>query len=302
MLFTAGRLSLGIVLPMQSREQRDVDLSRQLMLARQADELGFAALWLRDVPLNSPDYPDPVGHADPWVLAGALAAVTNRIEIATSAIVLPLRHPLHVAKAALSLNDLSGGRFTLGLGSGDRPPEYALFGRDFEGRKDRFRQNWQRVAAALGKDRAVLGEAGELQSNFELLPPVEKHRVPMVAVGSSSQSLEWIARNAEGWMTYHREFPVQKDRIGLWKNAVAKSTGEFRSFSQAMVLELLDDPLAPATPAGLGYRAGRQALISLLEELREADVHHVAFNLAGSRQIEQVLAELSSDVLPVFQG
>jgi len=303
MLFSPGRLSLGIVMPMQSREQRDVDLGRQLALARNADELGFAALWLRDVPLNSPDYPDPVGHTDPWILAGALAAVTKRIEIVTGAIVLPLRHPLHVAKAALSMNDLSSGRFTLGLGSGDRPPEYAVFGRDFENRKELFRQSWQRVAAALGGNAEVLDEAGEVRADFELLPRVERRNVPMIAVGSSGQSLEWIARNAEGWATYHREFSVQKDRIALWKNAVAKSTAEFRSFSQAMVLELLEDSRAPAAPAGLGYRTGRHALVGLLEELHDAGVHHVMFNpVSGLRPVEHVLAELASDVLPVFQG
>jgi len=299
MLFAPDRLSLGIVLPMQSREQRDVDLAAQLALARQADELGFAALWLRDVPLNSPGYPDPIGHSDPWVLAGALAAVTKKIEIVTGAIVLPLRHPLHVAKAALSLNDLSGGRFTLGLGSGDRPPEYELFGRGFEIRKELFRDNWQRVAAALRSDPSVLDEAGQERPDFELLPRVERRRVPMIAVGSSGQSLEWIARNAEGWATYHREFAVQKDRIALWKNAVAKSTTQIRSFSQAMALHLLDDPKAPAETAGLGYRTGRLALVDILKELREAGVSHVMFNIGGGRRpVPEVLSELASDILP----
>lgn len=302
MLFAPDRLSLGIVLPMQSREQREVDLAAQLALARQADELGFAALWLRDVPLNSPCYPDPVGHSDPWVLAGALAAMTKKIEIVTGAIVLPLRHPLHVAKAALSMNDLSGGRFTLGLGSGDRPPEYELFGRDFESRKELFRDHWQKVAAALWSIPVVLDQKGQERTDFELLPRVVKRQVPMIAVGSSGQSLEWIARSAQGWATYHREFAVQRDRISLWKKAVAKSTDEFRSFSQAMGLELLDDPRAPAETVGLGYRLGRLALVEILEELRGAGVNHVMFNIGGgARPVCDVLAELAADILPVFQ-
>lgn len=301
MLFAPDRLSLGIVLPMQSRERRDVDPAVQLALARRADELGFAALWLRDVPLNSSGYPDPIGHSDPWVLAGALAATTTRIEIVTGAVVLPLRHPLHVAKAALSMNDLSGGRFTLGLGSGDRSTEYALFGQDFERRKELFRGNWQRVAAALQNDPAVLDEAGLDRADFELLPRVERREVPMIAVGSSGQSLEWIARNAQGWATYHRELAIQKDRIALWKKAVAKSTQKFRSFSQAMGLELVDDPAAPAETIGLGYRSGRLALIDILEELRDAGVNHVMFNLGGgSRPVADVLSELASDVLPAL--
>lgn len=129
MLFQPEKLSLGIVLPIQPRtikeaETTDIDFALQLDLAARADALGFAALWVRDVPLNSPAYPDPIGHSDPFVLLGALAAMTRRITLATGAIVLPLRHPLHIAKAALSLDALSGGRFLLGLGSGDRPSEF----------------------------------------------------------------------------------------------------------------------------------------------------------------------------------
>jgi alkanesulfonate monooxygenase SsuD/methylene tetrahydromethanopterin reductase-like flavin-dependent oxidoreductase (luciferase family) len=110
---------------MQEQERHDIDFGLQLKLARRADELGFSAIWVRDVPLNSPAYPDSVGHSDPWVLLGALAASTRSIALATGAIVLPLRHPLHVAKAALSMDALSSGRFILGLGSGDRPSEFA---------------------------------------------------------------------------------------------------------------------------------------------------------------------------------
>jgi len=54
--------------------------------------------------------------------------VSRGAALGTAAVVLPLRHPLHVAKAAWSLDRLSGGRFILGVGSGDRPEELAPFG------------------------------------------------------------------------------------------------------------------------------------------------------------------------------
>jgi luciferase-type oxidoreductase len=142
MLFKNSRLTIGVVLPMQERERHDIDFGLQLELARRADELGFSAIWVRDVPLNSPTYPDPVGHSDPWVLLGALAASTQSIALATGAIVLPLRHPLHVAKAALSMDILSSGRFVLGLGSGDRPSEFAAFDRNVDDRRELFRSHW----------------------------------------------------------------------------------------------------------------------------------------------------------------
>lgn len=300
MLFQPGALSLGIVLPMSHRQPKTVDLGEQLRLARRADDLGFSALWVRDVPLNSDSYPDPVGHTDPWVLLGALATATSKINLITGAIVLPLRHPLHIAKAALSMDMLSQGRFVLGLGSGDRPSEFSLFERDFDQRKTLFREGWDRLSAALKGN--VLDAQGNSHPSFELLPRRGSSPVPLLAVGSASQSLEWIARNAIGWATYHRDLDIQRDRIALWHTAVGKVTDEFRSFSQSMALDLASNPQAAAEPINLGYRTGRKALVDLLLSFRALGVHHMMFNIVeNGRPTSDVLEELASEVLPAVR-
>ena len=135
-VFSEGALSIGLTLPLLRAGIVTADFREQVQLAALADALGFRALWVRDVPLNSAEYPDPVGHLDPWVFLGALASHTEQIALVSGAIVLTLRHPLHIAKGAASVNALSNGRFILGLGSGDRPPEYAAFGRDPDQRRD----------------------------------------------------------------------------------------------------------------------------------------------------------------------
>lgn len=301
MLFTRGKLSIGFVLPFSSHRSVDVDYVRQLGLAQLADKLGFAAVWVRDVPLNSADYPDPIGHIDPWVFLGALAVSCPQINLVTGAIVLPLRHPLHVAKAAASVQNLSSGRFVLGLGSGDRPSEFALFRRDYEQRKETFQENWLTLKQAL--DGEIERASGSANSSFELYPKNEGHHVPAIIVGSAGQSLEWIARNASGWASYHRDFAVQRDRIALWHSAIEKTKTEtFRSFSQSMSLELAEDPTKPTERIELGYRVGRHSLVELLADLQELGVHHVMFNLVGnSRTIEEVLNEIADEILPQFQ-
>ncbi|MBB3406755.1 luciferase-type oxidoreductase [Rhizobium sp. BK316] len=294
MLFEDSRLTVGVVLPMQARQRQDIDFGLQLELARRADELGFAAMWVRDVPLNSPAYPDPVGHSDPWVLLGALAASTRSITLATGAIVLPLRHPLHVAKAALSMDMLSSGRFVLGLGSGDRPSEFSAFDRNVDDRRELFRANWAALEDAL--DGRVGNQTDENQ--FEIRPR-SRRRIPLVAVGSSSQSLEWIARNAGAWMTYHRPFAAQKDRIALWQGAVQRTTDEFRGMGQAMALELVDTSADRVDDIKLGYRAGPNGLLAALVALRELGVHHVALNLTvDSRRVLSDLETIAREVLP----
>ncbi|MEE1865385.1 LLM class flavin-dependent oxidoreductase [Pseudomonas auratipiscis] len=104
-----------------------------------ADKLGFPALWLRDVPFRDPVFGDVGQIYDPMVYASWLAAATKRIAIGTAGIVLPLRDPLAVAKQATSIDQLSAGRFILGLSTGDRPTEYPAFGMEFENRAARFR-------------------------------------------------------------------------------------------------------------------------------------------------------------------
>lgn len=304
-LFRPGKLTLGLVLPMTEIRQDETDPLEQLAYATQADRLGFDALWVRDVPLNSPDYPDPVGHLEPWVHLGALAAQTRRVALITGAIVSPLRHPLHVAKASMSLDVLSNGRFVLGLGTGDRPPEFSAFGQSHVKRAASFRARWERIAAALGKDSRIVADiADDIETvDFEMRPRPVHGMVPMLVVGSAQQTLEWIARHAAGWVTYHRPHEIQKGRFDLWRKAVDKhGGGAFRSFSQAFNLQLTEDPGAAATPIELGYRLGRHALVDMLGQHREMGINHVMFNLSAiGRPVTEVMDELAGDVLPLFR-
>lgn len=300
-VFSDARLSIGLTLPLLRSGNTVADFNEQLEIATLADTLGFRALWIRDVPLNSADYPDPVGHLDPWVLLGALASRTRRIALASGAIVLPLRHPLHIAKGALSVATLSGSRFILGLGSGDRPPEYAAFGVDAETRRDRYRQHWEIVAAALGVPSRVLpDEAPPDAPGFTLLPRADD-AVPMLAVGSGGQSVDWIARNSIGWMTYHRDPDSQRARHSMWRAAVDRlPQPAFRAFGVSMRLDLASNPAAPATALALGYATGRHALIDILHDMRAAGTHHVTLNPGSDRPIREILEEIAEHVLPSF--
>jgi hypothetical protein len=129
--------------------------------------------------------------------------------------------------------------------------------------------------------------------------PRSGRTIERVAVGSSSQSLEWIARNASAWMTYHRPLAVQKDRIGLWHGAVARSTTGFRGLGQAMALDLAETASDMIEEITLGYRVGPEGLFRVLTDLRALGVHHVALNLAmdGARA-DAALEIIAKDVLP----
>jgi luciferase-type oxidoreductase len=300
-VFVPGRLTVGLMTPMAGPPGALADLGLAQEHARLADALGFAALWTRDVPLMIPQGSahETAALDDPFLWLAALAAMTERIALATGAIVLPLRHPLHVAKAALSLDRISRGRVLLGLGSGDRPEEFSRFGADLDTRDAAFRDHWGAVRAALEPAPA----AGVDDGQYRVLPPPQA-RIPMLAVGSARQSLQWIAEHADGWASYHREEDRQKGRIALWHMAQdQRSPGMRKPFIQSVQLDLLDDPAAPPEAIELGLRTGRHALAAYLERMRELGVAHILFNLhRGPRPVEDVLRELGAEILPRLQA
>ena len=144
--FRVNRLSVGLVVPIENYATSEVpDMQRHLARVRLAESLGFAAVWLRDVPFNVPSFGDAGQTYDPFVYLGFLAGQTERIALGVASIILPLRHPAHVAKAAATADVLSGGRLILGVASGDRPDAYPAIGVPFEDRGKRFRESFEYI-------------------------------------------------------------------------------------------------------------------------------------------------------------
>jgi alkanesulfonate monooxygenase SsuD/methylene tetrahydromethanopterin reductase-like flavin-dependent oxidoreductase (luciferase family) len=127
----------------------------------------------------------------------------------------------------LSLDRISDGRFVLGLGSGDRPEEFAAFGEDLEGRAATFRERWTLLRAALSPEADARTAVLQATGGFDVLP-APATRIPMLVVGTARQSLQWIAREAEGWATYHREEAAQEGASACgsrrWCSAVGRAS------------------------------------------------------------------------------
>lgn len=301
--FASGKLSLGLMMPTAPLVNGVPNMVGQLDQARRIDALGFAALWSRDVPLFDPDFGDAGQIYDPWIWLSQLAARTRTIALSTAGIVLPLRHPIHVAKASASLDVLSGGRFMLGAASGDRATEYPAFGYDHTGRGAAYRNGIKTIRHLTEHDfpRFTSGTAS-FGGALDLLPKPTAPRLPIFAVGSGQQSVQWIAEHMDGWISYPRDIEDQRRRIGLWHTALnQRAAGIFKPFAQSLFVDLTDDPDTPPSPIFLGFRFGRNRLIEHLEGLRGLGVHHVMINLRHSkRPAAEVIEELGAEVLPYF--
>ena len=301
-MFRPGQLTLGVFFPIEAFQGDRPAMRGQVALAQRAERAGFAALWFRDVPLRDPTFGDVGQIFDPWVYLGYIAAQTRSIALATGSIVLPIRHPIHVAKAAASVDQLSGGRLVLGVASGDRPVEFPAFNVDPDTRGETFREHVHAFRRLLGESFPALdGRYGSLRG-ADLVPKPWADGIPLLVTGNSRQSLEWIAQHADGWVTYPRPLDAQERAIRGWR-AVAglQRPGEFLPFAQSLYIDLVAHPRALPEPIHLGWRLGRDRLVELLAALRTHGANHVVLNLKyGRRPADEVLDELADYVVPEF--
>ena len=215
--------------------------------------------------------------------------------LATGSLILPLRHPIHVAKAAASLENLSRGRLVLGVASGDRLVEFPAFGRSHAG----ARRGLPRVAGRH--------------------PPPARRRVPAPA-----GRLGHAARRQPGAQAAPRRHPDRRDRrqparprmdrpprrllahlpaparrAGAGAAALARVRRGLgrrspKPVAQSLYIDLADDPKQPPRPIHLGYRLGREPLVELLRASRGIGVGHVAFVLKFCRRpVREVIQELA---------
>ncbi|MBD9454959.1 LLM class oxidoreductase [Rhizobium sp. RHZ02] len=312
-----GGLTLGIELPLDNdwspeREARRIrenrpfgvpDLADYPDLVRQVDRSGFAAVWMRDVPVFDPNnFGDAGSVYDPFVNLGFLAGITENIALGTAAIVLPLRHPMMVAKAAASVDQLSGGRLILGVASGDRPVEYPLLGLDFEQRGEAFRSAVSYLRDAWKTDGLPIGD-GRVEPSLDLLPKPQQTQISMIIAGQGRQSPDWIAANMEGRFVYPNGLERLAAQAHDWRAARQALDLPRGAFVSAFHLDLADDPNEPATPRRFGARTGRNAFVEHLNALEDAGVDHLALLLRPSRRpLNEVIDELARDILPTLNA
>ncbi|MFO1138729.1 MAG: TIGR03571 family LLM class oxidoreductase [Paracoccus sp. (in: a-proteobacteria)] len=306
-----GRMTLGVELPLDNDwspagEARRVaagrpsgvpDLGAQADLVSWAEDLGFSAVWARDVPVfDQINMGDAGSVHDVFVLLGYLAGITRRIALGTAAVVLPIRHPLMVAKAAASVDALSGGRLILGVASGDRPVEYPLLGLDFETRGEAFRQAVDYLRAAW--QPGGLPVNGERVPQLDLLPRPVQPTIPLVVAGQARQSDDWLAAHMDGRFVY----PGGVERLRAQATGWAGATGNRAAFISAFHLDLDRDAAAPLQPIRFGARGGRQAILTHFRAMAEAGVDHLAINLRQSRRAPaEVLDEIATDIMPALE-
>lgn len=301
-MFASNQLTLGLFFPLAAYAGDMPDLAGQAELAALADQGGFSALWTRDVPLQDPSFGDLGQLIDPFVWMGYMLNHVKQATFATGSLILPLRHPIHLAKAAASIENLSSGRLVMGVASGDRPVEFPAFGKALERRGELFRESLAYVRSLLENEYPTIrSELGYLQG-ANLQPKPLHGSIPIGITGGSQQSPDWIARNADFWLTYPRPPAIHAQLLRQWRTAVEEAGyGYEKPVAQSLYIDLTEDPGQTPRPIHLGFQLGRESLKDLLHTYRGIGVNHVAFVLKFSqRPVKDVIQELAEEIVPHF--
>jgi len=183
--------------------QMGLNWTRWQRIAELAEDLGFSGLYRSDH-FTNPESPDR-DSLELWVSLTWLASHTRRLEFGPLVTPLSFRHPAHTARMAAAVDDLSGGRLTLGVGAGWQEREHRAFGFDLldvPERFDRFEEGLQAIIRLLRSDEPVSlqGQYYPLKQAI-LLPRPARPGGPPVLVGGNGRkrTLPLAARYADEW-------------------------------------------------------------------------------------------------------
>jgi probable F420-dependent oxidoreductase len=256
---------------------------RMAAVARHAETLGFESVWVPEhlvlptriasrypyAPDGIPPFTPDTPHLDPLMLLTHIAAATTTIRLGTNIYLLALRHPIVAARLAMSLDVLSGGRLTLGIGVGWLAEEFEAVGVDFTTRAARTRECVRALRALWTEPEPEFHGRFFSFGPVKFEPkPVQKPHPPLVFGGETEVALRRAAALGDGWYGVGHTPATAAGQVGKLRALLAaggRADGRFEITVSNAAPALASDDLARYAEAGvdrvvaLPWTRGREA-------------------------------------------
>ena len=174
-------------------------------MAGAAERFGYGAVYVTEHPMPDEGWLSRGGHhaLDPFVALSFAAAATREIRLLTNLCVLGYKNPFVTAKSAASLDVLSGGRLTLGVGAGYLEPEFRALGVDFARRNALADEALVAMKAAWSGDPVTLADPSGEETTYRTLPlPAQRPHPPIWMGGNSKMAIRRAVAHCQGWMPF----------------------------------------------------------------------------------------------------
>jgi probable F420-dependent oxidoreductase len=273
--------------------------------AKKAEEVGFEAIFVNDHVIVGDDARSApwTNVYDPFVAMSFIAAHTTRIGVGVSVLIMPYRNPITTAKALATLDLMSGGRLTVGVGVGWNEAEFAALGVPFRergGRTNEYLRLWQ-ACWAPGK----VSFAGKFVSFADMHvdpKPVQQPHPPIWIGGASDAALRRAARFAAVW----QPTPLPVAQLVERQAALRKACGAAgrapipARMSFRVEFSPITGNVTPASkerPAGHGTPA--EVAGDLARYREEAGLEAFQINFHGNRNLDQLLQSMECSMSEV---
>ena len=189
-----SRVTLGVAIP-QTVLQGGFDVPKLRAFLARAEALGFESAWVVEQILGG------IRSLEPVTLLTWAAACTERLRLAPAVLLTALRSPVHLAKTLSSLDHLSGGRLTVGVGLGGNPKIYPAFGLLAARRAARFAEGLRLMKRLWTEERVTFdGEFFKLQNASMQPKPLQKPHPPLWFGGHHPNALKRAVELGDGFI------------------------------------------------------------------------------------------------------
>ena len=216
---TTGRpLKVGVQLPEVEREVRWPEV---LDMVRAIEDLGYDSIWLGEHLLYRWEDRPPRGPWEAWTSMAGIAAVTSRVEFGPLVACTNFHNPALLAKQASTIDEISEGRFILGLGAGWNETEFRAFGFPYDHRVDRFEEAFTIIRTLL-RDGAIDFDGRFYQArDCELLPRGPRLAGPPLLIGSNgSRMLRMTMPYADAWNSWFADIGNRPEGVARLREVV----------------------------------------------------------------------------------
>jgi probable F420-dependent oxidoreductase len=197
-----GGPRIGVQLP---EVEREVHWPEYAAIARAAEDAGFDSIWIGDHHLYRDDGRPERGPWEAWTMLAALAAITERVRLGPLVACLNFAEPGVLARAAATVDEQSGGRLVLGVGSGWNRTEFDAFGIPFDHRVGRFEESFEIVRRLLDGERVTFAGRWHRVDDAVLLPAPARR--PTLMIGSNgSRMLAATLPHVDAWNTWFDDY------------------------------------------------------------------------------------------------
>ena len=287
-------MKFGVFLPSHGPAKSPAAVKQ---VAQAAEQAGFDSLWAADHVLVHEQFRD-FCIIETFVTLGFVAAITERVTLGTTVLVLPQRDPILAAKQAAAVDQYSNGRLILGIGVGWMEDEYRFLRTDFR-QRGRIMDEWIDVMRVLwgGEQASFQGEWISFeQGAFEPLP-AQVGGPPVTIGGLSDAAIRRAATRGDGWQPIN----IEPDDVAA---GVAKLRAWADGRPKSVIFHARAELGEEANPEETPICGSISAIIDRIGRYAEAGVEHMLFDFytcPSADAIQSQLETIASEVFPVHQ-